>query len=78
MIAATPEIAIANIGEWRFSGVFYICQSTNALFFRLMLPETTKHLLELDEVFVPIQSMAGPASSDEEVQSAVEIAPVDQ
>lgn len=46
MIGQITDIAIDNIGGVRFYIIFCICNFTNAVFFWLILPETTKLPLE--------------------------------
>ncbi|KAI0134562.1 MFS sugar transporter [Xylariales sp. AK1849] len=40
MIGQVTDIAIANVGGWRYFIVFVVCNFTNAVFFYLVLPET--------------------------------------
>ncbi|RAH41053.1 sugar porter family MFS transporter [Aspergillus brunneoviolaceus CBS 621.78] len=46
MIGQVTDIAIDNIGGWRFYVVFCVCNFTNAIFFWLVLPETALRPLE--------------------------------
>lgn len=46
MIGQITDIAITNIGGWRYYIIFCICNFTNAIFFWLILPETALRPLE--------------------------------
>ena len=46
MIGQVTDLAIKNIGGWKYYLVFCVCNFTNAIFFWLVLPETTKRPLE--------------------------------
>lgn len=46
MIGQVTDIAIQNIGGWRYFIVFTVCNFTNAVFFWLVLPETKQIPLE--------------------------------
>ncbi|KAK8069534.1 hypothetical protein PG994_006150 [Apiospora phragmitis] len=46
MIGQVTDIAIQNIGGWRYFIVFTVCNFTNAVFFWLVLPETKQVPLE--------------------------------
>ncbi|KAL4744648.1 hypothetical protein BDW72DRAFT_208852 [Aspergillus terricola var. indicus] len=46
MIGHVTDIAISNIGGWRYYIPFCICNFTNAIFFWLILPETALRPLE--------------------------------
>ncbi|KAK8045121.1 hypothetical protein PG993_005145 [Apiospora rasikravindrae] len=46
MIGQVTDIAIQNVGGWRYFIVFTVCNFTNALFFWLVLPETKQIPLE--------------------------------
>ncbi|KAL4821931.1 MFS sugar transporter [Aspergillus spinulosporus] len=46
MIGQITDIAISNIGGWRYYIIFCICNFTNAIFFWLILPETALRPLE--------------------------------
>ncbi|KAL4763080.1 sugar porter family MFS transporter [Aspergillus foveolatus] len=46
MIGQITDIAITNIGGWRYYIIFCVCNFTNAIFFWLILPETALRPLE--------------------------------
>ncbi|KAH8670857.1 general substrate transporter [Xylariales sp. PMI_506] len=46
MIGQVTDIAITNIGGWKYFVVFIVCNFTNAIFFWLVLPETKQLPLE--------------------------------
>lgn len=46
MIGQVTDVAIAEVGGWRFFVLFTVCNFTNALFFWLLLPETKQLPLE--------------------------------
>lgn len=46
MIGQVTDVAIANVGGWRFFILFTVCNFTNAIFFWLLLPETKQLPLE--------------------------------
>lgn len=46
LIGQVTNVAIERIGGWRYYILFCVCNFTNAVFFWLVLPETTKLPLE--------------------------------
>lgn len=52
MIGQVTDIAIRDVGGWRYFIVFVVCNLTNAIFFWLILPETRRVPLEhMNELF---------------------------
>lgn len=53
MIGQVTDPGIANVGGSHFYIIFCVCNFTNAIFFWLILPETTKLPLEdMNELFL--------------------------
>jgi hypothetical protein len=46
MIGQVTDVAIVNVGGWRFFILFIVCNFTNAVFFWIVLPETKQIPLE--------------------------------
>ena len=54
MIGQVTDVAIADVGGWRFFILFTVCNFTNAVFFWLLLPETKQlPLEEMNYLFTP-------------------------